>query len=426
MALKKVLIISYYWPPSGGAGVQRWVKFSKYLEKQGWEPFVITVNPDKASYALQDSSLEEDVKNIRVFKTSTFEPFQLYKKLLGKKEIPYAGFANEGKAGIPEKISRFVRGNFFIPDARVGWNRYVLPVAARLIREYHIRHVVTTSPPHSTQLIGVKLKSKFDINWIADLRDPWTDIYYYPMLYHTRLAAAYDKKLEGKVLQTADKVVVVSESIKNLFSDKFAGMSRNKIYVIPNGYDENDFKDLQFKKNELFTITYTGTMTEDYHLDRFLEMLPLLRSGEWRLRFVGHVSENYRHLIGSLGLSGKIEFVSYVRHQEAVSYMVSSDVLLLAVPDVADNEGILTGKLFEYLASGTPVLGIGPVEGDAAQIIRECQAGKMFDYQDADGMKNFLDDKMKKREAGQLLKNQNSCTQYSREALTARMAQLFS
>ncbi len=423
--LKKVLIVTYYWPPSGGAGVQRWVKFSKYLESFGFEPVVITVNPEKASYPLTDYSLEDEIKTIKVIRTGTFEPFRFYKKLLRKKEIPYAGFANETKPGTLEKVSRYIRGNFFIPDARKGWNRFVLTVARKLIKEYNIKNLVTTSPPHSTQLIGLKLKSEFDLNWIADLRDPWTDIYYYNLMYHTSVAAAYDKKLESRVLNSADHVVAVSHSIKKLFAGKLGKGEERKIHVIPNGYDESDFANRQSSRNRTFIITYTGTIADNYHIENFLNAAARLRSENIAFRFVGRVSDKYKDLIRSLGLESLTTYIDHVKHQEAIKYMLSSDLLLLAVPDVVNNEGILTGKLFEYLASGKKIIGIGPVQGDAAKIISMCKAGQMFGYEESDTVENFLREAYRNWKEEPDSSDENRCREFSRKALTADMAKLF-
>jgi glycosyltransferase involved in cell wall biosynthesis len=422
---EKVLILTYYWPPAGGAGVQRWAKFAKYLKSFGYEPWVVTVRPDEASYALTDETLTREIADIRTIRTRTFEPFGIYKKLLGKKEIPYAGFANETEPGPLEKISRFVRGNFFIPDARKGWNRYALPVARELIRQHNIRNLVTTSPPHSTQLAGLKLKKEFDLNWIADLRDPWTDIYYYPMMYHTSRAIKIDKRLESSVLNSADHVVVVSRSIKNLFLDKLKTGKENKIHVIPNGFDEEDFTEVKPVKNRQFTITYTGTMADNYHIETFLNTLSESGIKDFQLRFVGQVSEKYKNLIGTLELQDQTLFIPHVEHAKAIEFMVTSDLLLLAIPDVPDNEGILTGKLFEYLASGVSILGIGPASGDAAEIISQCGAGKMFDYSDNKGINDFLTKQYRAFSAGKSATEILRCRRFSRKALTAEMVKLF-
>jgi len=422
---KKVLIITYYWPPSGGAGVQRWAKFSKYLESFGFEPVVITVNPEKASYPLTDYSLEDEVKTIKVIRTGTFEPFRYYKKLLGKKEIPYAGFVNEAQPGAMEKLSRFIRGNFFVPDARKGWNRYVLPVARELIERYQIKNMVTTSPPHSTQLIGLTLKSEFDLNWIADLRDPWTDIYYYNMMYHTSVAATRDKKLESRVLNGADRVVVVSEAIKKLFAGKLGKGEEGKIHVIPNGYDEKDFRQIHKKRNDLFTLTYTGTLADNYHIDNFFNGVSRLNLEKLKIQFVGRVSENYKKIIYQLGLQEQTVFIDHVEHAKAIKYMLSSDLLLLAIADVPNNKGLLSGKLFEYLASGIKIMGIGPADGDAAKILSSCSAGKMIDYEDLGSIESYLKKSYEEWARGTDVVGENQCKEFSRENLTARMAKLF-
>jgi hypothetical protein len=197
---RKVLIITYYWPPSGGAGVQRWLKFAKYLPEFGVEPIVLTVDPKYASYPQRDESLEKDIhQKLKVYKTKTFEPLNLLSGILGKKNVPYGGFTNVNKKSFLQTILRFIRGNFFIPDARVGWNNYAYKKAKEIIEEYKIDTVITTSPPHSTQLIGLELKKKLSITWIADFRDPWTDIYYYKDLLHTCLAKRLDKNKEQEV-----------------------------------------------------------------------------------------------------------------------------------------------------------------------------------------------------------------------------------
>ncbi len=423
--MKKVLIITYYWPPSGGAGVQRWVKFSKYLQNFGYLPIVITVDANDASYPITDYTLDKEINNVNVIRTKTFEPFTIYKKLLGKKEIPFAGFANETKPGNMEMFSRFVRGNFFIPDARKGWNKYVLPVARKLIKEHNIKYLVTTSPPHSTQLIGLKLKKEYKLNWIADLRDPWTDVYYYKLMYHTRFATSIDKRLEKSVLSNADHVVVVSNSIKELFRKKLTGNSGNKIHIIPNGFDEVDFEGIKKRKNSTLTIIYTGTIADNYNLDNFLKAVDKSNLENLTLRFIGKVSEYYKKVIDHLNIKTQTEFIAHVTHQEAINYMVSADLLLLVIPDVPYNSGILTGKLFEYLATGNTIIGIGPITGDASKIINDCAAGKMFDYNDLDSIVEFLKAAYTQWNNVATLSRKNRCNEFSRKYLTSKIVELF-
>ena len=379
--MKKVLLITYYFPPSGGAGVQRWLKTIKYLPEFGVETIVLTVDPAYASYPQVDESLCSEVpSSVKVYTTKTKEILSLYKRVSPSKQVPYGGFANEPNPTLLQKISRFIRGNFFLPDPRRGWNKYALSKARQIIETEGITTIVTTSPPHSTQLIGLELKKQYpNINWVADLRDPWTDIYYNNDLYPTSWAKKRNLAYERSVLEGADKVITVSEDCKRLFAEKadIAG----KITVVPNGYDNDDFKEkLGVRSEELGVInkfgiiSYVGVMAPQHNL------LPLkaLVSGrkDILLRFVGVVSEEIQQEIKSWGVLA--EFIPYVSHKEAVAYMQASDALLLFIPNVPNNEGILTGKLFEYLASRRKILLFGPENGDAMRLISECGAGTCY------------------------------------------------
>jgi len=326
--MKRVIIISYYFPPSGGAGVQRWTKFVKYLRLFDIEPIVITVDENKASYPFQDTTLLKDIpEGIRVIRTNTSEPFKFYNILNKKKEIPHSGFANSGNPSVLQKIFRFIRGNLFIPDARVGWNKYAYKAAKEIILKENINTVITTSPPHSTQLVGLKLKQKFNINWIADLRDPWTDIYYYKELFHLNITKQKDLKYEKTVLENADEIIVVSEDLKRLFNEKSTLIKSNKINVIPNGFDEEDFS-LNNNHNDNFTITYTGTIADNYHVEGFFNAFANFvknnKAKNIKLRLVGIVSESKKLLISSFNLENYVEYVSYVKHTESIKYLQKS------------------------------------------------------------------------------------------------------
>jgi len=422
--MKKILIITYYWPPSGGAGVQRWLKFTKYLPEFGLEPVVLTVDPAMASYAQTDESLEQEVSgSLRVYRTKTVEFYNLYKQLTGKKEIPYGGFANEGADSILQRMARVVRGNLFIPDPRKGWNRYAYRKATELIRQYRIDLVLTSSPPHSTQLIGLKLKKKLGIRWIADLRDPWTDIYYYRELHHSSLARKVDRDLELAVLRNADRVITVSQDVKRIFAEKLTGGPASKFIVIPNGYDEADFNRTVELPDGKFVITYTGTISEAYDMTGFLDALSLMdrqaRTGI-RLRFVGKVPASVIEKIRQKVPDIDLDLVGYVDHQESVRYLLRSSVQLLIIPRAENNKGIVTGKFFEYLASGKPVLAIGPRGGDLDQLMEETGCGKLFEYQDGTGMKNMIEQVMK-NEFSQKTVAEN--TRYSRKELARKLIQ---
>jgi glycosyltransferase involved in cell wall biosynthesis len=380
--MDKVLIITYYWPPSGGAGVQRWVKLSKYLLETGITPYILTVDEQYASYMQTDKSLEDDIpSDIKVYKTRSFEPIRIYEKLVGKKNVPTAGFSNVDNNSIGQKLINAIRSNLFIPDPRKGWVKYAYEKAVEIIKNENIDLVITSSPPHSSQLIGLKLKNKLGIKWVADLRDPWTDIYYYKILGHSFISKIIDQKLEKKVLINADRLIVVSKHIKDLFVKKDPLIDPGKCHIVPNGYDPTDFKDLIKSENATFTICYTGTMANTYDPEVFINALAKLKEtnteSNIKLQMIGYISDNIKSLISNK-IPG-LELIPNVPHNEIVKYQKNADLLLLVIPDIKHAEGILTGKIFEYLASGNPIIGIGPENGDAAKIIDQCNAGKFFD-----------------------------------------------
>lgn len=423
--MDKILIITYYWPPSGGAGVQRWLKFAKYLPELGVEPIVLTVDPGLASYAQRDESLELEVPpGMKVFRTRTFEFYKLYQLLSGKKEIPYGGFANAGKASWLQKLSRALRGNFFLPDPRRGWNRYAIKKAIELIDRYHIETVITTSPPHSTQLIGLKLKKKRGVRWIADLRDPWTDIYYYHELRHMAWAAATDRRMELKVLRGADHLITVSQDVKRIFAQKLMPGEASKISVIPNGFDESDFLQNAETSHEKLIITYTGTISEAYDIGGFLNALDLFGIENRKklvLRFVGKVPAPVIDRIRQKLPDLELHLTGYVDHHQSVGYLQQSSLQLLVIPRVENNKGIVTGKFFEYMASGKPVLAIGPRGGDLERMIAETGCGKLFEYDEQDQMLDYLKEVI----GGRFPRGEPArIRSYSRRALSARLVEL--
>ncbi|MBN1415292.1 MAG: glycosyltransferase family 4 protein [Bacteroidales bacterium] len=425
--MKRVLLITYYWPPSGGSSVQRWLKMLKYFPGMGIEPFVLTVEPQLASYPLRDESLEREIHpDIKVYKTTTREFYNLYKRFTGRKEIPYGGFVNEQKADFKQIISRIIRSHLFIPDPRRGWNRFACKKAVKLIKLHNIETIITATPPHSSQLIGLKLKNKFNVNWIADLQDPWTDIYYYNQLYHSKLSAAIDARYERRVLESADHVVTVSDSIRNVFLSKSSRIDPDKIIVVPNGYDEDDFKEKPETGQEPFVISYTGTINDDYYpLDTFVQTIEKI-AAEGRkilLRFVGKVSPLAMQKIKAVkGI--RTEFIDYVPHEESIKYLMKTNALLLIIPDIEKNEGILTGKLFEYLGSGKKIIGIGPSGGDAARIIRECESGDMADYLNVNDLENHIRKIMNETDNDRINPNRERIRNYSRRSQAAQIARL--
>ncbi len=421
--MKKVLIITYYWPPSGGAGVQRWLKFAKYLPEFGFDVHVLTVRPDRATYPQTDDSLLDQVpENVTVHHTDSSDPYAIY-SLFGK-GAPSSGFANDhvsGFKGLIKKFARFVRGNFFIPDPRKGWNRFALQKAYELIDSLGIETVITTSPPHSTQLIGLELKNKKSIRWVADMRDPWTRIYYASELLQTKWAEKRNMQLERKVLENADKVITVSNALADEFCELASGLRRENVEVIPNGFDEDDFQ-FNVPLEKEFTIGYMGTITDQYDINSLLAAISSNRSNIC-FRFIGDVQSGLKSQFVQYSID--CEFTGYLDHDKAIRQVAACSILLLVIPKVKNNKGILTGKLFEYLALKRPILAIGPVDGDAAQILTETGAGKMFDYADENGIEDFLTQSISRAQIGPLGENVH-VQRYTRRSLTSELAKYLS
>lgn len=383
--MKKILIITYYWPPSGGAAVQRWLSFANKLSQKGWQVHLLTVDEAYATYQLRDESLKEQIHpDIRVHTTKTKEPFKTYTSLFGKNSIPKPAFSNETNPSLLKKISRFIRGNFFIPDPRKGWKKYALPKALELINTEKIDRVITAGPPHSTHFIGKDLKEKKGVYWIADFHDLWTDVIYYNMLYHLPFIKKKDKELELSVLESADLIITVGEKYKEKLLAKSSRLPASKINVLRIGYEESLFsKTSSSHLQEEFIITYTGTIADFYQPEIFINALKKLVNDHpeiaFRLRFVGVLSEGIKNKIAAAGLENILEETGYVSHKRSIDFLYQSSILLLINPVTSDEEMVIPGKIYEYLAVRKPVINITKINAETAGIIKECEAGKTFD-----------------------------------------------
>ena len=386
----KLGIITYYWPPAGGPGVQRWLKLSKYLAREGVELFVVTVDADKATYPLRDEGLQSDVvEGITVNRTSTSEKFGAYKKVTGKKQVPFSGFSGEeAKISLLQKVARFVRGNFFVPDARKGWNNYAFKAAAEIIEQHGVQHWITTSPPHSTQLVGLRLKKRYGVNWTADFRDPWTDIYYYRKFYPTAITRTYERGLERSVFSECDQLLSVSPAWSKLYQQKGAA-PEHKVHTVTNGFDAEDFTGQNPERPEVFTITYAGTLAAQYPVADFVSALNKL-DVPVVLRIIGSWDGLSKERLEKSAKHVQLEFVDYVPKKQLNAKIMASHLSLFLLPEVESAKGHIPGKLFDYLGAGNPILGLGPVDGDAAAIIRGATAGQVFSYGDTDGIVKFL------------------------------------
>lgn len=388
--LKKLLIISYYWPPAGGPGVQRWVKLSKYLSQMGYQCYVVTVDEAHASYPALDASLQKDLDpSIKVTKTKSFEALKVFSSVFKKEKVPYAGIPDKNKMSNIGRIALYIRSNFFIPDARIGWNKYAIEACTEIIEKEKIDYIITTSPPHSTQLIGLTLKRQFPkLKWVADLRDPWTDIYYYHKLSHTKSSKKKDFAYEKAVLEKADAVTVTSPLTKELYAGKIDKSRVSKFHCITNGFDEDDFANITAAENNKFTITFAGTVNEQFGLEEFIGVVKKLSAENILLHFVGTI-DNYTKNLLEKEIPGNHKITAYVPHKELMVYLQQSQALLLSIPK-GNNQGTIPGKLFEYLATQKQVICLAPAGSSAAEIIKECKAGQTFLHSDKTAIENHL------------------------------------
>lgn len=425
--MKKVLIITYYWPPAGGAGVQRVLKFVKYLPQFGWEPVVLTVeNPDSP---VEDFSLMDDIPiECKVYKTKSLEPFNLYKKMTGKKsddKIPGDILLNDNDKSLKNIIAKWVRLNLFIPDAKIGWKSYAVKKGLEIIEQENIELIFSTSPPQTTALIGKRLAAKSGVKWIADFRDPWLEIVYYQNVERSFLTKKVDALLEKKTIKDADALVTISKDIVKLFQAK---ADKQRVELIPNGFDESDFEKIDGKKNKCLTVAYTGAMSKDrvpYPLINAINRLVFEDDiKNIKLDFAGRFCKEFHDEISNNNLSEFISIKNFIPHKESTKMLQSSDLLLLVIDNVANNKGILTGKLFEYMGCRKQIIAIGPTDGDAAHIIEETNCGTVIDYDDSDRAYEILKKAYIEWEKGES-NYMFQVDQYSRKNLTKQLAAIF-
>ncbi len=425
----KVLIITYYWCPSGGSGVQRWIKFVKYLSQLGWQPTVYV--PENPEYPSVDNSFEKDIPNdVRIIKKPIWEPYNIYRTLLGKKKQKItSGFisAKEGKSW-KDKLAIAIRGNFLIPDPRKFWVNPSVRFLRKYVIENNIDTVITTGPPHSMHLIGMGLKKALpSVRWIADFRDPWTEIVYFKDLHLTYFAKKYHQYLEKKVLQRADDVIVVSKQMQQ----DFRRLGKDTI-IITNGFDTDDYSNITDKKEDnFFTISHIGTLTENQNPYKLWEVLSEICKQntdfkqKLRIRLVGKVDFSVFAEIKKYDLEDNLSFSDYIPHSEVIEEQQKADVLLLLlVHNRQVAKGILTGKLFEYLAVKRPLLAIGNTESDVADVLRETQVGKIVDFEDTKILKQTILNYFDAFQKGNLNTLTSNIEKYTRQNLTKELVDL--
>jgi glycosyltransferase involved in cell wall biosynthesis len=428
MTEKRILILTYYWPPSGGGGVQRWMYFAMYLKRLGYKPTVITVHPDKASYPLIDKSQLEMVKDIETIYTNTLEPLKFYSFLKsGKtnKEIPY-GNLGENSGGVFSKAMAFVRSNFFVPDARKGWVPYAKKAASELLKTEKFEWLITTGPPHSTHLAGLYLSKKFNIKWLADFRDPWSEIYFLQNTYRFNFAKQKDEELESKVLNSADIVTTVGSGMADLLRKKMKNPER--LHVLYNGYDKEMFEGIekQTSKNVLFTISHIGLLGDTQRLDSFIEALKIsdIDASKILIHLAGSVHPNHIEKLKTDLPEIKFIHQGFLPRKEALTLMKNSDLLLLCPPMVGQTRLIVSTKTMEYLAAGVPILGIGDEQSDAATLVKEQTMSQFCDPKAIERIAQFITKSLKNWQENTSTLNNFDPEPYSRLAVTHKLAQI--
>lgn len=381
----KVLIITYYWPPAGGSGVQRWLKFVKYLGHFSIEPIVYTVaNPQ---YPVLDQSLLAEVpEDLDVLSQPIWEPNMIFNKSAQKKS---AGFL-ENKTSLVGSFMKYVRANFFIPDARKFWIRPSVNYLTSYLKDHPVDAIITTGPPHSVHLIGLALKRRTQLKWLADFRDPWTEIDYFHHLPLTKRSLKKHKLLEKQVVQLADSVLVVGKSM----ADSFKKYNQNT-YVITNGFDNYEHSEVT-KLDARFSLVHIGMLNSDRNHTILWQALAELCAEypqfarDLELKFIGKLTNEVRQSVSRYKLEGQTTFIDYVAHHEAIAYQQSAQVLLLLVNKVPSAKGIITGKIFEYLQARRPILAIAPKNGDLAEILNETGAGHCIDFSEKNELKKAI------------------------------------
>jgi glycosyltransferase involved in cell wall biosynthesis len=398
--LKKILLISYYWPPSSGSGVQRWMYFAKYLKQFGCDITVICPDEKQASYKFLEPSFLKHVEGIKTIKTKTNEPLKLYSLITtGKtnKGIPQA-FIGERKPTLFKKFSRFLRGNVFLPDARKGWNKFAFKAAKQLLQTEQFDLLITTGPPHSTHLVGKKIKSLFNIKWIADFRDPWLELYFNKMLHRTKWAEERDRQMELAVLEQADLVLTVGPSLKQMLDGKLK-LPNSKVHFVYSGYDAEKFEYItkQISK-EKFVITHLGLLGVSQPIDAFIAAIRELRAASNEvfflktiLRIIGKVDPIFIDQLKSEVPYLQLEVVDYLQHQAAIQAIADSDLLFNSMPEIDESKYMITGKLAEYIATGNPILCLGNPEGDANILFQSLNIpAQVLDRKNHHAITNYL------------------------------------
>ena len=423
---QRVLIITYYWPPSGGAGVQRWLKFSKYLPEFGWDPLIFT--PENPDFDQKDESLLNEVNpEIEVLKFPIWEPYKLFKRITGTKELRQGQILEHKSVGILKKMAVWLRGNFLVPDPRVFWVKPASEYLASILETNEIKHVITTGPPHSMHLIGKRLKLKNpSLTWVADFRDPWTGWDILSKMNISRPVWKRHRKMEQAVLKIADSVLATGP----MAAGEFKQLGARRTHWITNGYDQADIPEDSegTSVKGKFIVSHIGMLSKDRNPQMLWKVLEELCLDEefyhaFELRLTGILSEDVLSSIRAFpNLSSKLVTKNSVGHKKVFVQYQESNLLILAQTNSTKSVSQLPGKLFEYLGAQRPVLALGRKGSDVSQILEQTSSGRLFSYTDYSDLKSFLEEEFKASREGNNRWEHKNVDQFERRNLTAELA----
>lgn len=433
--MKRVLVISYYWPPTGGSGVQRWVKFARYLPAEGWQPVIYT--PENPEQLAVDTSLEAEIpEEAEIIKTHITEPYELYKKFLRRSghsnEAVEVNPVNARNKSFAQKAAMWVRGNFFRPDPRCLWIRPSVKFLKKYLKDHPVDLIVSTGPPQSMHMIGMKLAEETGLPWIADFRDPWTKIFYFKHLSMTKATERWHQRMEQKVLDKASAVVAVSP----LVQQDFQSMTQTPVELITNGYDECDFPEGKCPEaaggpDRDFVITHTGLFAADGNPTMLWKVLAekCEEDTEFRnrlkIKLIGKTDIQIKEAMADAGLEKNMTDMGYQPHAKAIEEQRTASLLILPLRKEPEYKAVLPGKLFEYLASWRPVLGIGQTDGAMSMILNTTRTGVVLDWEDRTSIRRYIDLCWENHLKGTLTVEDAEISQFTRRNLTRRMAELF-
>ncbi|MCK9611479.1 MAG: glycosyltransferase family 4 protein [Bacteroidales bacterium] len=427
--MKKVLFITYYWPPAGGAPINRILKFYQYLHDFGWEPIILTT--ENGDFPFEDESLQKEVRsNTKIYRSKGLSLHKIFSSVSPKSKknfLPY-GFTDASKSTRMDKLSRWVKYNF-IPDTRFPWYFSTVSKAVKIIYEEKIDLIFSSSPPQTNHIIARKAAAKTGLPWVADFRDPWTDVFW---LLNNSIRWKWihniDKKIEKKTIDKMDAIITVGPSLVQILNRK----TTKKIHLISNGFDDTYFSELTYEANTKFRITYAGSLSKEQDPQCFFDTLEILKLNKeffdnTELEFLGNFPIYLHDIVDASPYKNHTHFSPYTFYTDSLKSIAASELLLLIIPKTDDNKCIITSKLFDYMGAQRPVLAFGPVDGDAASILRETGAGQIFDYSDIKNASEFILSEFNnwKNKTNSYQADKNKIKQFTRKNLTKKLAEIF-